>query len=260
MSPNDRRQTITLLVGVSAAILAALAGLLVSDVPVHLRSLVSNATAWAIAFTCTLPILIVLATNQISLLLKSSTDREETVKDVVRLLPHSSLVLHFETSAEAMNYLIQNVRRAKHIYNTRLADGRVEASDPLNLVLTKRFDDALWKAIMDGTHYNLIVSPDHAAVAATLLEARGAHAATHDTTGICCSWVLGQSTIPLFQFCILEYGDSRELLIGWALTSSRSFAEKVFLLRDDRLVQYFRSLFELYVQAASPATAPGSGN
>lgn len=260
MSPSDRRQTVTLLLGSAAAISAALVGLLVSDVPVHLRSLVSSPVAWAIAFTCTLPILIILATNQISLLLKSSTDREEIVKDVVRLLPHSSLILHFETSAEAMNYLIQNTRRARHVYNTRLAEERVEASDPLNVALTKRFDDAVWKAIEGGTDYHLIVSPDHAVYAASLLKARNAHAASRDAaTGICCSWVLPQSSVPLFQFCILEYGESRELLLGWALTSSRSFGEKVFLVRDDRLVQYFRNLFELYVLAASPSnTSHGS--
>jgi hypothetical protein len=252
MLPSDKRQTFTLLAGGVAAILAAFLGLLVSDIPVRLRSFISSPMAWVVVLTCTLPIVIILAANQISLLLKTSTDREDTIRDISRLLPCSSLIIHFETSADAMEYLIEGIPRAQHVFNTRLSTQVIESSDPLNVRLTKKFDDQVWAAIQSGTNYDLIVSKDHQSHASHLLDTRRSFSKSHKGVGTCSCWILGDSEVPLFHFCILEYTEHRELLIGWALTSSRSFGDKVFLIRDERLVNYFRGLFETYVAVARP--------
>lgn len=251
MKKDDKRQTITLVLGGLAAVTAALLGLVVTDVPNSLKSLVGSPLAWAVVVTCTLPILILLMVNQVSALLKSSSDREATVEDVVKHLPVTSTIIHFETSAAAMEYLIENVARATHVYNTRLSIKRVEDSDPENLRLVARFDAAVWKAVQRGMEYSWLVSTEYAQIAKDLEARRKAYAQTHRSVGVYCYWILKESEVPFFHFVVLQYSDHRELLLGWALASTHSFGERVFLLRDDRLVDYFRGLFDTYSRAAT---------
>jgi hypothetical protein len=252
MTRNERRQTTILLVGFIGALITAFIGLITADVPKRLSGMVTNSTAWAIAITCTSPLLLLLVINQISLLLKSTTDREEMVREIIKVLPNTSLITHFETSASAMEYLIDNVPRSKRIFNMRLARRDIEEADLENIRVTARFDAAIWKAIQNGTDYNWIVSPEYEQTATSLQTKRRNFSASHQATGNCCCWVLQGGDVPYFHYTVLEYIDHSELLLGWALTSTRSFSEKVFLIRDERMVKYFRRLFETYANIARP--------
>jgi hypothetical protein len=246
MTANEKRQTITLTIGAAAAIAAAAVGLIASDVPKSLRDIVGSPIAWSVAVACTIPLIIVLAANQISSLLKASADREEVVREIARVLPQASLIIHFESSAEAMQYLINNVPRARCFYNTRLASTTIEQSDPANVRITEKLDSTITTAIRKGMDYRWIISPEHEQ-SAVAFKAEWRHNAASGKGGNCTCWVLPDPSMQLFHFAILEYPQSRELFLGWALSSARSFSEKVFLIRDDRLVQYFRGVFEIYV-------------
>src|ERR1700691_3143449 len=125
MTVNEKRQTITLAIGAIAAIAATAVGLIASDVPKGLRDIVGSPIGWSVAVACTIPLIIVLASNQISNLLKASADRDEVVREITRVLPQASLIVHFESSAEAMQYLIKNVPLARCFYNTRLASATI---------------------------------------------------------------------------------------------------------------------------------------
>jgi hypothetical protein len=252
MTVNEKRQVITLTIGAVAAIAAAAVGLIASDVPKNLREIVGSPTAWSIALTCTIPLIIVLAANQISSLLKASADREEVVREIARVLPQASLITHFESSAEAMQYLIKNVPLAKCFYNTRLASMLIEQSDPANLRVTQELDTTIARAIRKGMDYHWVISPEYEQNAMTLRTEWRQYAGSKKA-GIYSYWVLPESNVHLFHFAILEYAQTRELLLGWALSSARSFSEKVFLIRDDRVVQYFRGAFEIYVARAREA-------
>ena len=255
MKAADRRQTIILIVGALAALLVAILGLVAAEVPSAIRAFIGSPTAWAIVVTSTLPILVLLSANQISTLLKSSSDREDIIEDVVKHLPASSTVIHFETSASAMEYLIENVARATHVFNTRLSLRSVEESDPENVRLVERMDKAVWSAIQRGMEYSWLVSTEYAPLAVELHRRRQTYAKNHNAVGTYCYWVLKESEIPFFHFIVHIYPDHRELMLGWALTSTRSFGERVFLIRDERLVNYFRTLFDTYCSAVKDAAS-----
>lgn len=251
MSRDDKRQVWTLAIGGGAALLAAFLGLINSDLPTGLHGLISSATAWSIVWTCTIPIIIVLAANQVSSLFKASSDREATVRDITRILPQACLISHFDDSHSAMNYLIQNVPRAEQFYNTRFAPRHVEESEPGNIEITKLFDDVVKNAIRAGVDYHWIISQDYEQLAMSLKAEWKQRFGSKQKSGVFAAWVLPPgASQQLFHFAILDYGDSKDLLLGWSLSSVRQFAEKVFLIRDERMVEYFRGVFELYVAAS----------
>lgn len=249
MTKSEKRQVLTLGIGGFAALVALAIGLVTADLPSSLKPYIGNTTAWTIGICCTLPLLVLLATNQISALLKTSSDREDIVHDVVTFLPESSTIVHFENSSSAMEYLIQNVPRAKNVFNTRIARKDIEESVPENVSVIDGFDAAVWNALKDGTNYNWIVSKEYEEFAKDLCKKRNDHARTHRSTGLCCFWIIDVGNAPFVHFAILEYPDHAELLLGWAIISTRSYGERVFLIRDERLVRYYRGLFDVYAQA-----------
>jgi hypothetical protein len=248
MTKAEKRQVLTLGIGGAAALLAVMIGLIAADLPKALASFIGNTTAWTVGITCTVPLLVLLLTNQISALLKTSSDREDIVHDVVTFLPEASTIVHFENSSLAMEYLIQNVPRTKSVFNTRIARKAIEDSIPENVTVIDEFDEVVSKAIENGTNYNWIVSQEYEAAAKALCEKRNQYARSHRSAGLCCFWIVDVGDAPFVHFAILEYQDHSELLLGWAITSVRSYGEKVFLIRDERLVRYYRGLFDVYAQ------------
>lgn len=249
MTKSVKRQVVTLGIGGAAALLAVAFGLVTAELPASLKPYIGNATAWTIGISCTLPLLVLLATNQISALLKTSSDREDIVHDVVTFMPKSSTIVHFENSSSAMEYLIQNVPRAKNVYNTRIARKEIEESVPENVNVIDGFDAAVWRAMRDGTNYHWIISKEYEEFAQAQCKKRNDYARSHRSTGLCCYWIIDVGEAPFVHFAILEYPDHSELLMGWAIASTRSYGERVFLIRDERLVGYYRGLFDVYAQA-----------
>jgi len=202
--------------------------------------------AWSVVFACTIPLLIVLAVNQVSLLLKTTSDREEEVSALMATLPKSASIMHFPNSSAAMKYLAANIDRCSRFYNTRLVLPEVEAKDPLNARTTSALDAAVLRRIREGMDYCWIVSPPYENAAAGIHEQRTAWVRRGLAAGSYSAWILPEAQLPFFHFCILQYGQDEELLVGWAIAAPSDFGERVFLIRDQRFVDYFRGLFKLY--------------
>ena len=249
LSPADRREIWTLIIGGGVALISALLGI-VLDLPKLLKGFVGDPTTWAIVITVTLPILITLTANQVAQSIKANNLREQTLADIIKVFPHSSSVIHFDNSSEAMGYLIDAMGRAACVYNTRMTLREVEDSDALNSRLTQAFDVEIGRAIEAGTDYFWLITYEFTKEANAIAAQRNRAAAKSDTVGAYSAYVLPAQQAPFLHFCILDYGVEREVLLGWALTEAGDFREKVFLIRDDRFVDYFRDLFKMLCRSA----------
>jgi hypothetical protein len=248
ITSGDRREFWTVAIGAVAATASALVGV-VLDLPKTLQGFVGDPLTWSVVITVTVPIIIMLAANQVAQTLKATFQREQTLADIVKLFPHSAAIVHFNSSAEAMKYLIDAVGRADKIYNTRLAVRAIEESDPHNARLTAAFDMAVQRALREGMDYFWIVSEEFADEADALKDKRNSLSSTLSTVGSYSAHVLAKPAIPFFHFCVVDYGGERELLLGWALSDIRDYSERVFLIRDNRFVDYFLNLFFMYSRA-----------
>jgi hypothetical protein len=249
LRPANRREIWTLVVGVLAAIIIAIVGVL-ADVPKTLGGLVGDPLTGSIVVTVTIPITIMLVANQASQLLKTSTQKEELLTEFIRALPHLTSMIQLDSSTHGMNYLTNAVGRARKCYNMRLTTRSVEAKDPLNLKLTAAFDRAVERALRNGMDYFFIVSTDHSSGVNALKSKRSRMAASSSSIGSYIGYVRPRSESPLFHFCVLDFGSEKELVLGWALEGSEYFSEKVFIIRDVRLADYFHVLFEHYSRRA----------
>lgn len=247
----DQREIWTLIIGGMAALASAVVGALV-DLPKLLKGFVADPTTWTMVITVTVPILITLTTNQIAQSLKSISQREQTLADLIKLFPDAAAIIHFDSSAEAMRYLTEAVVRVERLYNTRLTRKELEVSDALNFRLTRDFDRAAEAAVRGGMDYSWLISEEFAEEATALKERRALYARYSATLGTYSAYVLPRADVPFLHFCILDYGTERELLIGWALSEVSDFSEQVYLIRDRRFVDYFRDLFLMYCRSARP--------
>lgn len=248
MKVSTKHQVATLVIGAVAALLAVLIGLFTTE-PKLLGSSITP-LSWSVAFVCTVPIIITLIANQISLLLKTSDDRDETVKAIHNLIPDSTVISSFSNSSAAMEYLTKNIGICKKFYNTRLARPQIEAADTLNSRMITEFDISVQRALKSGMDYYWIVSSDYVADATSFMNKRRDFVQKKFSPGSYESWVLPQTEIPFFHFCIIQYEHGQELLIGWTITSVGDYGERVFLIREERLVEYFKDLFHMYASHA----------
>ena len=258
MTKHDKRQIWTLLIGGGATIGTAVLGMF-SSPPSSWQAATANPVRWYLVFACTIPLTIALLTLKVSLLLKGISDKEELIRDIARRVPRLSVVTVFESSFEAMGHLIENVGRCRKMYNTRFGPKDVEDSDAVNTRVTKRLDEEILKSVKNGMDYYWLITKDYQRSADDLMVSREKYATRTGRAGGLAVWKLSDVSIPLIHFCVLEYPDSKELLFGWALTHRHDFAERVFLIRDERVVEYFATLFDIYKQRATPID-PASGS
>ncbi len=247
-----KREWVTLVIGGLATVTSTILALF-STVPDALSSVIDPIT-WTVAFTGTVPLTIILVVNQVSLLLATASARDNEREMLRKLIPHVNIVTLFQNSAEAAAYLATNMSRCRRFYNTRLTSSEVEGSDDLNVRVTSKLDAEILKAMRSGMDYFWLVSAPHEGVAGDLGKRRADFVARGSRPGTYSAWVLPDVGVPLFQFCILQYEGERELLIGWALTSTSNFGDTVFMIREARVVDYFLDLFRLYAEKAKVLT------
>lgn len=207
-----------LLIGTFAA-LASTGTALFTERPAFLSPKVSD-TAWTVATAVTVPVLIMLLANQLSALLKATSQGEYVVREISSLVPTSATTLPFESNARAWEYLVSQVPHCVAIYNTRLSQAGVRAADPFVIRESGRLDDRISKRMRDGLSYHLVVSETFEDAARTLVQGREATVRRGLRPGALSIAVLPEPQIPMLQFVILDTGSAREVLIGWSIYSA----------------------------------------
>src|SRR4051812_30678323 len=96
------REWATLAVGGVAAVTSTILAMFTA-VPQSFRSAIDPIT-WTVVLTSTVPLTIILVVNQISLLLKTSSDRESELESLLARIPRTTPISQFEDSSAAMEY------------------------------------------------------------------------------------------------------------------------------------------------------------
>jgi hypothetical protein len=225
MNGVHRREIWALLIGAVAAVISALIGVFL-DLPKTLK-FAGDASTWAVVITVTIPILIMLAANQISQIFKDATLREQTIEELIRMFPHAAAIVHFDSSAEAINYIIGSLDRAEKFYNTRLTTPRVERSDELNVQVTSELDHKIEERLKGGMDYFWLVSDEFSDEAKSLKEARKKMCKSGRSVGSYVASIITKAYTPQLHFCVIDYGTSKEMLLGWALSYDADFIRSV---------------------------------
>lgn len=213
-------------------------------------SFLSDKSQQIIILSATLPIITLLVADRISHLFKQHEDAEKLRDFINKTIPQTSAIHVFKNSAEAMSYLSVNIKNAVRIYNTRITDSQVERDNIINNKLTTDFDEKVRLRIKNGLDYKWIASHHYREYGKQLLKDYNSDAQRNVKIGSISCCILDDEFNPIFNFIILHYNDSKEVLFGWSIISGDDYTEKVLLFRDNRVVEYFNNIFNQYVMHA----------
>lgn len=191
----------------------------------------------------TFPIVTLLIADRVSHLLSGRYTASEIDKLISSSFPRSHLIYEFPNSQRAMEYLISRLGECQTLHNTRLSPLEVEDAHLGNRHTTDRFDELVAERIAQGMDYLVVTSADHVPALNAIAKSVARKSRNPASVGTYVAYTIEQPTTPMLQFAILNYGDDREVLFGWAIASEDDFSSRVFRFRDIRVCSYFEMLF-----------------
>jgi hypothetical protein len=228
----SRTQVIYLLGGFAAIVIAVLSSL-VSPRP-------STATLTVAIFA---PLAVLLTADRLS----SQNERKENLEAILQAIRTESVnsgsIIALGTEDQWIDYLIRNAQRARLILNTRLS-----YIAGVNATAHQRIDTAIAEAVQSGTDYHFICSKSREDSLSELerrVEKAKADAGTKGG-GKVVAYVFDTGDRPILQMKIFDYGVYSEAMIGFVFQTDRGVAQPIFLVRDQKMVVYFRHVFYTY--------------
>lgn len=144
-------------------------------------------------------------------------------------LPHYNLVVEFDTSDDAMQYATSKISKCKTVYNTKISKDAVN----VNTNIGNPFIEEIKNGIKNGLVVHDIVSLGFEPQSRELAEYSEAY------PGVYSFKVQKESSNSFLNFILLDYGNDKELIIGWATSAFWGTGQKAFKIRDQRLISYF---------------------
>ncbi len=196
--------------------------------------------------TFCLPVLLFLIADKITAFFHQERVAGRQLKLIRQLTPTTSLFQAFDSSADAFEYLKENVLNAREILNTRLSSRK-----SLEEAVAKskaEFDKLIKRSLKKGIHYSIVLSESHDVHAKDLQKYVQA---TRPRGQLKASQVDVHDLTPI-NFIVLDYGDRSEVLFGWAISSNYDHIKPVFLLAGKRVVEFFSSYHRTLVDSGVP--------
>jgi len=194
-------------------------------------------------------ILSVLLADRIYFFYSAKKDKNEILKRFDRVVADTSSTSMFKDQYVAMEYLLSNIPRANHILNTRLHTKTIDSVSKKMLRLREEHDDLIFAAIVKGCHYRLVYSDEYQE---EINQFASKFKDVDEGKGDFLSYKVCTHALPLIQMIILDYGnEEKEALIGWIGVSPSDNDRRVFMIRSKSLVDYFREVFDMYVNLSN---------
>lgn len=211
-----------------------------------LSSLLSPGTPSTATLTLAIfaPLALILIVDRLSSQHESKEDLEAILQTIRTESVNSSSIIALGTDDQWIDYLIHNAKRARRILNTRLSYMTVHAT------AHPRIDSAIAQAVQSGTDYHFVCSKsreDSLSELKGLLEQAKADAGMKGG-GKVVAYVFDTGNKPILQMKIFEYEDYSEAMIGFVFQTDRDVAQPILLIRDQKMVEYFRHVFYTYCE------------
>lgn len=168
---------------------------------------------------------------------------EKIVHSITQSTPDLYCIIEFPSSDNAMVYLCSRLPFTKTVLNTKISKDAI----PPRRDIGDKYVVAIKAALNDGIVYKDIVSTGFKGYAEDLSEYQSTVKGTYQFS-------LLDSNDPAFlNFIILEYKDNQEeLIIGWATSPYVGTEQKAYMIRDRRIISYFKTYHAaLYQQLQS---------
>lgn len=137
----------------------------------------------------------------------------------------------------AMRYIAKQMSDCSSIVNTKISHDSFEPDFNVRDIYNKE----LMKALKNGLSYDEVISTGFVKCSLKL------HEHSNKCNGKYRYRVQEQVPSSFLNFCVLHFKDENigpELLIGWATSNALSHKDKVYKIRDVRIVEYFTTYFE----------------
>lgn len=227
-------------------LLAYLITTLISALSIVLGLLAAEDTAIRMGLVVGAPVVLFLVADRIAFVIETKHE----FRSLEHAIRASQAIASLSDTDHAMQYILANVSRARHILNTRVAP-RVFALPALRNAQAK-LDRLLLQALRNKVHYDLIVSQCFADDASNLAEQVNSMVAP----GLFRYAILEEPQVSTFQmgFIILDYGESAEMILWLPLSTDLDLSRRVLLVRDELLVGAFKDYHGRILDSA-PAIA-----
>ncbi len=159
-------------------------------------------------------------------------EHSKTVTEISKCfmgLPQYNLIVQFDTSDMAMEYATSKISKCKTVYNTKISKDAI----PVKAKIGDSYVDEIKKGLKNGLVVNDIVSLGFEAQCKELTEYAKEH------PGVYSYRIQNESSSAFLNFILLDFGNNKELIIGWATCSFWGTEQKAFKIRDERLISYF---------------------
>ena len=159
-------------------------------------------------------------------------EHHKTTSEILKCFkgfPQYNLIVEFDTSDEAMEYATSKISKCKIVYNTKISKDSV----PVRKNVGNPYVEEIKKGIKNGLVVHDIVSLGFEPQCKELAEY------SEDYSGVYSYRIQKESSNSFLNFILLDFGNDKELIIGWATCSFWGNEQKAFKIQDNRLISYF---------------------
>ena len=212
-----------------------------------LSSLLSHGSPSTATLTLAIfaPLALILIVDRLSSQHESKEDLEAILQAIRAESVNSSSIIALGTDDQWIDYLIHNAPRARRILNTRLS-----YITGVYATAHQRIDLAIAQAVQLGTDYYFVCSKsreDSLSELERLVRKAKANAGTKGG-GKVFAYVFDTGNRPILQMKVFEYEDYSEAMIGFVFQKESDVSQPIFLVRDPKMVEYFRHVFYSYCE------------
>jgi len=189
-------------------------------------------------FTLIFPILAFFTADKFTTYFDLKTNLEKQTSKIISSIPSTTSFLLLDNSRIAFDYIITAIERAKEIRNTRISINPSRKSYVSDRQI--KMDEKIKKLLKSGVNYSYVVSNKYSE---DIINFRK-YTNDNKVIGQFRGKELPNVNFPSINFMIITYRDSKELLMGWAGTSDWDHTRPVFLIREQRIIEYYEILHD----------------
>ena len=157
-------------------------------------------------------------------------------------LPNVDLIKEFTDSNEALLYITNRLPEAMTVLNTKISRVPIEPRPDIK----RRYVAAIKKGLRKDLVYKDVISSCFQPYSKDLAVYSEDHPGRYQYE------ILDVGAPCFLNFTILDYGDEKDLVVGWAVSAKIGVEQRAYKIRDNRIIEYFTQYHtNLYFTASS---------